>query len=88
MKRTFTFFSDPGHSWLEVPMALLKNFRVDNKISRFSFKSKSSDVFQMAYLEEDCDAAIFIKAYGEANMEIKFVDCEEMSEIRNLPRFK
>ena len=88
MKRTFTFFSDPGHGWLEVPMALLQSLKIANKISRFSFKNKNKDAFQMAYLEEDCDARVFVEAYGEANMEIKFVDCDGESMIRDLPSFK
>jgi hypothetical protein len=88
MKRTFTFFSDPGHVWLEVPMVLVESLKIENKISRFSFKNKNRDVFQMAYLEEDCDAAIFIKAYGEENIHFNFVDSDERSVIRDLPRFK
>ena len=88
MKRTFTFFSDPGHGWLEVPMALVENLKIANKISRFSFKNKSRDAFQMAYLEGDCDARVFTEAYGEDNFELIFIDSDERSGIRDLPRFK
>ena len=52
------FFEDPGHGWLEVPIAQVAALGITNKISAYSYRKGT-----MAYLEEDCDSATFIKAY-------------------------
>jgi len=56
--KTYTFYSDPSHGWLEVPNIELQELDIFNKISQYSYINKD-----MAYLEEDCDANIFINAY-------------------------
>lgn len=55
----YKFYSDPGHGWLAVS---IKNF--------FAVGAKLEDVSNYSYvrgktlyLEEDCDAAIFINAF-------------------------
>jgi hypothetical protein len=58
---TFVFFSDPGHGWLRVLRAQLKQLGVEDKVSRYSYQRG-----KWAYLEEDCDAALFINAMREA----------------------
>ena len=50
------FISDPGHGWLRVPMKLLEDWNIDILISEYSYRTK-----EFAFLEEDCDAEIFIK---------------------------
>ena len=50
--------SDGGHSWLAVKRQLLVNLNLMNKISSFSYQKGNT-----IYLEEDCDASIFIDAY-------------------------
>jgi hypothetical protein len=57
----YNFYSDPGHAWLEVPIAELKKLGIEKEISGFSYKKG-----YMAYLEEDCDATAFIKAKEKA----------------------
>jgi hypothetical protein len=54
----FTFHSDPGHAWLEVPLSLIRSLDIMDKITPYSYKTK-----EKAYLEEDFDAITFIKAY-------------------------
>jgi hypothetical protein len=54
----FTFYSDGSHGWLRVPAVKLEEFNIADKISRCSYM-RGTDV----YLEEDCDAPIFIKAF-------------------------
>ena len=83
----FNFISDPGHSWLEVPMELVDRLGLRNKISQYSYKSKIDGV-EKAYLEEDFDAGLFIRAYGEDNVILIYVHLNEESEIRNFKRFK
>jgi hypothetical protein len=56
--KTYIFHTDPGHGWLAVPFKDIDALGIGDKISAFSYvKGKT------AYLEEDCDAAVFINAY-------------------------
>lgn len=54
----FYFYSDPGHAWLEVHIATLKALGIQHKISGYSYRQDN-----LCYLEEDCDAPIFLEAY-------------------------
>jgi len=56
----FTFFEDPGHAWLAVPKKLIESFGIQKEISSCSYIYKDT-----VYLEEDCDARIFLKKYME-----------------------
>ena len=58
--RTYRFFADSGHGWLEVPRAEV--VASGAKISTYSYYDPLTD---MAYLEEDCDAPAFLKAVGK-----------------------
>jgi hypothetical protein len=53
----YTFYEDPGHGWLEVPMIELREMRIDHMISPCSYRDGGK-----AYLEEDCDLSIFLAA--------------------------
>ena len=56
--KVLIFHSDPGHAWLEVSKVELRRVGVSkNEISHYSYK-KGPNV----YLEEDCDAGIYINA--------------------------
>jgi hypothetical protein len=57
----FTFYSDGSHGWLRVPAIKLEEYNITDKISRCSY-IRGADV----YLEEDCDAPVFINAYCAA----------------------
>jgi hypothetical protein len=57
---TFTFHTDPGHGWVEVPIALVFELEIYDDISRYSYHDGVN-----AFLEEDCDAAIFIRAFED-----------------------
>jgi hypothetical protein len=46
---------DPGHAWLQVPLAEVKRSKA--KISAYSYKKGD-----LAFLEEDCDVFTFLKA--------------------------
>lgn len=56
---TFTFFSDPGHGWLRVDIQSVKSVGLD----KHSFTLFSYEHSHWLYLEEDCDAGTFIRAY-------------------------
>ena len=76
----FDFLMDPGHGWVKVPKALLKDLGIQSKISSYSYQRG-----EFAYLEEDCDAGEFIVAYKEKFGDVpKFRDrFSESSRVRN-----
>jgi hypothetical protein len=58
---TYIFYNDPGHGWLRVKIAELIGLAIADKISAFSYING-----KYAYLEEDCDAGVFLRAkFGE-----------------------
>lgn len=61
----YTFHSDAGHGWLEVHKDELDLFGIADKVSSYSYVRGDK-----VYLEEDCDAALFINAVE--NKGIKF----------------
>jgi hypothetical protein len=52
-----TFISDPGHGWLAVPLVDSAQLNLETQISPYSFING-----RFAYLEEDCDYAVYIAA--------------------------
>ena len=74
----YTFFSDPGHGWLQVPKQEVINSGI--YVSRFSYQD---DAF--VYLEEDCDCGRFLNAIGFTGNITEHVRDAEW--IRNLPDF-
>jgi len=59
--KTFTLYADPGHAWVKVPVAILTELKIADRITRYSYRKGA-----YAYLEEDCDLATFVWAYREA----------------------
>lgn len=60
MKAQFTFHSDPGHGWLEVPLHEIKVLGL--KVSDYSYYNGVDTV----YLEEDGDATKFFYEFERA----------------------
>jgi hypothetical protein len=57
----FTFHSDPGHGWLEVSIPdLLRVGLVPSDFSAYSYQHLNK-----VYLEEDCDATMFVMTYEQ-----------------------
>lgn len=79
-KITLAFYSDPGHAWMKIPLSTIKKLNVADKISSYSYIRNSH-----AYLEEDCDAGIVIKALKEnnVNIRIKEYNTNKTSKIRS-----
>jgi hypothetical protein len=65
------FYSDNGHGWLSVKRQKLIDLGILEKISSYSYQKG-----QTVYLEEDCDAALYMDAYKE-----KFGILPEYNEI-------
>ena len=65
MKKRYTFYTDPGHGWLSVPVKELQELGIMDKISACSYLSPRHEV---AYLEEDCDMSVWFKAWIDKGM--------------------
>lgn len=60
-ERKFKFYRDASHGWLAVKIDLIESLGIRQKITQYSYKKGNT-----AYLEEDCDAPLFIEAYKKA----------------------
>lgn len=59
MSLVLNWFADPGHAWLRVEVSELIQLGIADKVSRYSYVGRNG---QYAYLEEDCDAGLYIQA--------------------------
>lgn len=86
MQKVFDFISDPGHGWVKVPFKVITDLCISEGISSYSYMRGG-----FAYLEEDCDATLFHRAffdrynrfpiYRERNAR------EKTSRVRNYDRY-
>lgn len=83
MNKTFTFWTDPGHGWLEVTIRdLIAVGMKATDFSEFSYKSGNR-----VFLEEDCDAPLFLKRCREIGRKITVVEENDDTDsfVRGLP---
>ncbi len=82
MTKNYTFHSDPGHGWLEVPIADVRASGAE--ISSYSYYKNG-----VSYLEEDCDAPAFIRGMENKGIKIEIADVQHDNRcfIRGLGRF-
>jgi hypothetical protein len=59
------YYSDPGHGWAVVPVALLDRLDLVDQVSTYSYIRGRS-----AYLEEDCDLSRFMAAAQAAGLTV------------------
>jgi len=82
---TFKFFSDPGHGWLRVDLQSAESVGLaPGNFSRFSYRFG-----HWLYLEEDCDASLFVTAYLKKNGQAPRIvehSTDRPSIIRNYER--
>lgn len=78
-----TYLQDPGHGWLAVPLSLISEWGITP--SSYSYRDEST-----GYLEEDCDARLFMDAATARGVlvELSVSHSNADSFVRNLPRFK
>ena len=82
--RKLTFYADPGHGWLEVDRSDLDALGIIDKVSRYSYAKG-----EKAYLEEDCDAGLFIETAKGNGWTINIQEMyQENTPIRNYQPFK
>ena len=58
--KTYIWAVDAGHEWLAVKIKELQELNIAHKISSYSYMKGGT-----AYLEGDCDAAVFFAAYKQ-----------------------
>lgn len=87
MQKVFQVYNDPGHGWIKVPTRLLIELDIDQVISSFSYLSRDG---KNAFLEEDCDATLFIDAMRERGIEPEFRDnyADNRSKVRCYPGYQ
>lgn len=56
----FIFISDAGHGWLQVLPNEIRALGLEDQISEYSYYNPETN---LVYLEEDCDAPLFLNAY-------------------------
>lgn len=74
----FKLHEDSGHGWLEVKKDLLVKLGISNDISIFSYMKGDK-----AYLEEDGDLSVFIKALEN----LGYTRVQLMTFLNSVPRF-
>jgi hypothetical protein len=83
--KTYIFHSDAGHAWLAVRRKELMELGIMDKVSIGSYERGVT-----VYLEEDCDAGLFIKALKSKGIDIKYRESVHptQSPIRKYNHFK
>ena len=81
---TLTVFQDSGHGWVRFPLKRLEKLGIMSKISAYSYQRTS-----YAYLEEDCDAGVLVRALKEQGYTIKHkvYHTDRCSKIRGYSSF-
>jgi hypothetical protein len=87
-QRVFKFYADPGHAWLAVPIDYLVKTLTNEELGRISAYSYIKG--KTAYLEEDCDAALFIEAWKKGGTGFRYESkhTDKRSAIRSYERWK
>ena len=80
----FTLYHDPGHGWLEVPFKLIKDAGLEADISWYSYKNGSK-----IYLEEDCDAPLFVAALKDSGISVDIIEqYQDPTPIRDYAHYE
>lgn len=79
------FHSDPGHGWLQVTLADVQDVGLSlQSFTRYSYRQGN-----LLFLEEDCDAGVFMQAYSKKygrEPEYVHTHTDYDSAIRHMPR--
>ncbi|MDD5094565.1 MAG: hypothetical protein PHV74_09330 [Dehalococcoidia bacterium] len=59
------WLNDPGHGWLEVPRSVVNELGISKQITSFSYQQGDQ-----IYLEEDCDASLFLDTCEKRGIKI------------------
>ena len=80
---TYDYIQDPAHGWIVVPLAEITQIGIKG-ISSYSYRKHG-----LAYLEEDCDAGLFLRAKEAAGESYTLIDrhLNHDAPCRNFSRF-
>jgi hypothetical protein len=85
--KVFNVYSDPSHGWVKVPLSFLQKLGIANQISYYSYYRKGH-----AYLEEDCDASLFLRVFREKHGEMpkfrEYTARSKSSKIRSYDNYQ
>ncbi len=81
---TLDYVQDPGHGWIAADLQGLRALGIADKVSRYSYCDGD-----LVWLEEDCDAPLFINALRKAGIDFNIIETHTRGDafIRHLPRF-
>lgn len=81
---TIDYVQDPAHGWISADIHQLRSFGLTDKVSQYSYRDGD-----LVWLEEDCDAPLFVRALEKAGIPFKVVETHTRGDafIRRLPRF-
>lgn len=81
---TLTVYVDPGHAWVGVPLSLVEELGIKGIITGYSYYRDG-----MCYLEEDCDASVFVKVAKEKGYSFTFKESHNNNQsfVRRLPHY-
>ena len=84
MTRNLTYHNDPGYGWLEVPLSDLTTLDMTDKISSCSYQDEAN-----AYLEEDLDVGVYLRAARATGWSVDTKDdySNNDSFVRRLPPY-
>ena len=83
MDKKLTFHYDAGHGWLEVDASELERMGIAGRISGYSYRRGGK-----AYLEEDVDAGVYIKAAGISPDWIAEIYDGDSSPVRTFAHYR
>lgn len=81
---TIDYMQDPGHGWIAADITQLRNLGIADKVSPYSYRDGD-----LCWLEEDCDAGLFIDALKKAGIAYRIVETHTSRDsfIRSLKSF-
>ena len=84
--KSITIYTDPQHGWAKVSLKELLKLNILDKISTYSYIHKNG---LNAYLEEDCDLGLYLKALDDKGIKFKIIEkhTNKSSKIRSYKRY-
>jgi len=84
----YRYLQDPGHGWIEVPRDEITALGIAYQVSKYSYQNGG-----WVYLEEDCDAGLWISARDAAGYPVspddptdKHVNADSL--VRSFDRYR
>ena len=81
---TLDYLQDPAHGWIAADIQSLRAYGLTDKVSAYSYRDGDT-----VWLEEDCDAGLYIRALQSAGIPYRIIETHTNNDafVRRLPRF-